>query len=311
MDEPLKGLIFDIQGHSLHDGPGTRTTVFLKGCPLKCDWCCNPEGIHRYPEMLYYESRCVHCGHCIAACPHGAISVVDGLARHDREKCAHCETHDCVSVCYHEGKCLTGKHYTVDQLMHIFQRDRQFWGGKGGASFSGGEPLLQRHFIREVLRRCKEAMIHTCIETTSHVQPDFYLDVMQYVDWVFTDIKHMDPAAHQARTGVDNARILANIEALAKKPDWDGVLVVRVPVVTGYNDSEENIRATARFIRGIGMDALNLLPFHRLGESKYRQLDQCYPFAEMKPPEDAHMRTLQRAALDEGIYCFIGHETPF
>ena len=311
MNTDVKGLVFDIQGHSVHDGPGSRTTIFLKGCPLHCDWCCNPEGIHHQQEMLYYESRCIHCGRCIDACPSDAISIVNNQLSHNRDICIHCETHDCIKACLNEAKCEVGDYYSCDEMMRILNRDRQFWSADGGVTFSGGEPLMQKKFILEMLKRCKENYINTCIETTSHVNTDYYLEAMHKVDWVFTDIKHMDTVAHKQRTGVGNQRILQNIEALAKDPLFDGVVVVRVPVIEGYNATEENIIATARFIKSIGLDALNLLPFHRMGESKHRQLDQEYRYADMTPPPAELMKTLQKAASAEGIYCFIGHETPF
>lgn len=306
-----KGLIFDIQGHSVHDGPGTRTAVFLKGCPLSCQWCCNPEGVKRHIEMLYYESRCVHCGHCIASCPHQAISVQGNSLHHDRSQCDTCKQMPCIDSCLHEAKCQVGKYYSVEALMRVLKRDRHFWGAKGGVTFSGGEPLLQTAFIREVLAACKREYINVCIETTSYIKPSFYLEAMRMVNWAFLDIKHMDDVRHKQKTGVSNERILNNIAALAQDPDFDGVMIIRVPVIPGFNDSEDNIRQTARFVKSIGLDAINILPFHRMGESKYRQLDRVYPYANGLPPTPEHMQRLQQVAIDEGIMCFIGYQTPF
>jgi pyruvate formate lyase activating enzyme len=308
----LKGLLFDIQGHSVHDGPGTRTTVFMNGCPLDCIWCCNPEGLFHNPVMVYWESRCVSCGACIEACPNGAITIAENKKLiHDRNLCDVCKTKECISACLHEASSLSGKYYTVDELMAIFQRDRQFWGGKGGVTFSGGEPLLQREFILEILKRCKKSYIHIAVETTSCFDTDYYLEAMNYVNWVFADIKHMDSAEHKKLTGVENTLILKNIRALAEKKDWDGFIVSRIPIIPGLNDAEENIRSTAKFVKEIGLEVINILPFHRLGESKYRELGKTYQFAEQKPPSDEHMLSIKKIIEEEGLVCYVGYETPF
>ncbi|MTJ80188.1 MAG: glycyl-radical enzyme activating protein [Telmatospirillum sp.] len=305
------GLIFDIQGHSVHDGPGTRTTVFMSGCPLQCVWCCNPEGLFRHPVMMYRESKCKCCGDCIRACPHGAARVVDGKLTHDRSLCDDCETFDCVTACLNEASVTSGRYYTQDELMRILLRDQQYWGKHGGVTFSGGEPLLQRSFITAVLAECKRHGMHVGVETTSCLPTDYYLDVMRSVDWVFTDIKHMDPAVHHRLTGQDNTLLLTNIARLAALPDWDGVIMPRIPIIPGLNDGTENLLATVRFIKSIGLDAVNILPFHRLGESKYRQLGRRYAFVDQSPPPDEHMAALKSLVTAEGVICLVGWETPF
>lgn len=306
-----RGLIFDIQGHSVHDGPGTRTTVFLSGCPLQCVWCCNPEGLFHQPVVLQRATKCVRCGNCAAACPYGAISFEPGRPPVlDRSWCDTCRTYDCVEGCFHEALTISGKYYGVDDLMRIFHRDRQFWGSRGGVTFSGGEPLLQREFIRAILARCKEASIHTCIETTACLAHDYFRSVLPYVDWVFVDIKHMDPATHKELTGVDNHLILKNIQLLAAD-DWPGFPVVRIPVIPGINDDEANIQATARWVREQGLEVINILPFHRLGESKYRQIGRTYRFEEMAPPPETLMSRVKRQIEAEGVVCYVGYKTPF
>ena len=308
----LKGLIFDIQGHSVQDGPGTRTTVFMNGCPLNCIWCCNPEGLFHHPVMLYMESRCICCGACIEACPNGAITIGENKKLiHDRAKCDVCKTEECTTACLHEASLLSGKYYSVDDLMKIFQRDRQFWGDKGGVTFSGGEPLLQKEFILEVLKRCKKSYIHVAVETTSCFDTAYYLEAMEYINWVFADIKHMDSDQHKKLTGVENKLILKNIRALADKKDWEGFIVPRIPIIPSSNDSEENIRATAKFVKEIGLELINILPFHRLGESKYRELSKTYQFAEQKPPSEELMLSIKKIIEEEGLVCYVGYETPF
>ncbi|WP_428565205.1 MAG: glycyl-radical enzyme activating protein [Solidesulfovibrio sp. DCME] len=305
-----RGLIFDIQGHSVHDGPGTRTTVFLNGCPLRCTWCCNPEGLFNRPVVMYRQSKCKCCGDCLAACPTGSVRVVAGRLVFDRAVCDTCQSHACVKACLNEAVVESGKYYPIEEVLRILKRDRQFWGRNGGVSFSGGEPLLQQAFIGNLLRQCKKLEMHTCVETTSCLPTDYYLDVLRSVDWVFTDIKHMDPAIHKELTGRDNALILHNIEQLAKA-DWDGVIMPRVPVIPGRNDSEENLMATVDFIKGLGLDAVNILPFHRLGESKYRQLGQEYGLADQTSPSDEAMYRLKDMVQSRDVICLVGWETPF
>ena len=305
------GLIFDIQAHSVHDGPGTRTTVFLNGCPLACQWCCNPEGLFRKPVVMHRDQRCTHCGKCMEACPAGAISLgADGQVKFDRSLCADCTTHECVTFCYHEGNVMSGKPYTVDQLVAILQRDRAYWGSRGGVTFSGGEPLLQRDFILPVLRRCRELRISACIETTACMDSDYFMEAAALLDWIFIDIKHMDPEAHKAKTGVDNALILKNIKLLSQS-DLDCFVVIRIPVIPGFNDSEANIRATARFVKACGLEVINLLPFHRLSESKWRQVGREYAYKDMAGMNKEDLEPHAQWVRDEGLTCYTGWETPF
>lgn len=308
-----QGLVFDVQGHSVHDGPGTRTTVFLCGCPLSCRWCSNPEGWYTRPVIRWSSAKCKRCGACISACPDKAITIDrDGRTLiHDRTKCNRCTSLACMDACLHEGLLISARYYTADELMQIFRRDRQFWGTRGGVTFSGGEPLFQREFIYNVLKKCKEAYMHTAVETTACVETGFFFKVIEFIDWVFCDIKHMDTRKHAEYCGVGNELILKNIRMLAEKPDWDGFMINRMPVIPGFNDDEENIRQTAGFIRKCGLEAINILPFHRLGESKYRQLDMDYPFSGQKSPEEKEMQAIKTWFEEEGIICFIGYETPF
>jgi len=218
---------------------------------------------------------------------------------------------ECVEACLHEGNSISGEVYSIDQLMQRFQRERHFWGSKGGVTFSGGEPLFQRNFIYPLLKRCKESYIHTCVETTGCLDSDYWLEVLRYIDWVFMDVKHMDSQKHKELTGVDNHLILKNLRLLAQADWWNGFVVPRIPIIPGCNDDDENIRATARYIKDIGLEVINILPFHRLGESKSRQLSRHYQFAEQASPSPEHMNHLKKIIQEEGIICFVGHETPF
>ena len=309
----IRGLIFNVQAHSVHDGPGTRTTVFLNGCPLHCIWCSNPEGLFHKPVMMWSDARCVRCGKCIKACPHKAITIADDNKTlvHDRKYCDVCESHECMDVCLNEGRSINGRYYTISELMKIFHRDRQWWGSKGGVTFSGGEPLMQKEFMLSLLPKCKDAMIHVAIETTSFMPTEYFMKATSYIDWVFCDIKNMDPDKHKLFTGVDNSLILKNIKLLATDPEWKGFMIIRIPVIPKLNDSEKNIRETARFVKRCGLEAINILPFHRLGESKYRQLDQIYRLAGQEPPSAEKMWQVKKWIEDEDVMCFIGYETPF
>ena len=305
------GLVFDIQAHSVHDGPGTRTTVFLGGCPFQCQWCCNPEGLATAPTVLFREGRCTACGACAEACSRGAITFdAQGHRSMDRSLCAGCSTLDCVATCYHEGLVVSGRRYTVGQLEALFQRDRQFWGSRGGVTFSGGEPLLQRDFMLPLLRRCRALGIHTCVETTASLPTDWFLEAASLLDWLFVDLKHLDPGAHRAGTGASNALTLKNLQLLAAS-DLPCFVVVRIPVIPGWNDSETNLRATARFVRDCGLEVINLLPFHRLGESKWRQMGREYPYAGQKSLERGALEPYAAWIREEGVTCYTGWETPF
>jgi len=305
------GLLFDIQAHSVHDGPGTRTTVFLNGCPFSCQWCCNPEGLSRKPLPMFREGRCEACGNCVAACPKGAITLgPTGKPVLDRTLCASCETCACVAACYHEGLVVSGKTYTVEQLIKIFQRDRAFWGTGGGVTFSGGEQLLQKEFMRALLRRCREIRVNTCVETTASLASDWFMEAASMLDWLFIDIKHMDTVEHKRMTGADNTLTLTNLKLLGAS-DLDCFVVVRIPVIPGFNDGEANIRATARFVKACGLEVIKLLPFHRLSESKWVQVGREYAFKDVPGTKLEDLDQPAAWVREEGLTCYTGWETPF
>ncbi|MCT4606170.1 MAG: 4-hydroxyphenylacetate decarboxylase activase [Marinisporobacter sp.] len=308
-----KGLLFDIQSYSVHDGPGCRTICFFSGCPLQCDWCANPEGWTYKQKLMFAKNKCKAtkgCTRCINACPYDAIHLSDEQISIDWNLCNNCKTFDCTKACYHEALKICGNWYTSADLMKVLSRDRQYWGEKGGVTFSGGEAFLQKEFLLEILKLCKEKYIHTAIETTAYTDPNTFLQVMDQIDFAFIDVKHMDREKHKKKTGVYNDLILKNIENLSHS-SWKGRLVLRMPVIRSFNDTDENIHATVQFMKRLGLFEINILPFHRLGDSKWSQLGKIYPYRkeEATPPEKLNI--IQDIFLNNDIACYIGSDTSF
>jgi len=305
--------IFDIQGHSVHDGPGSRTAVFLAGCPLRCFWCCNPEGLTAAPSLLHSTVKCTHTHYrCVEACPYDAVTVADPTAvpRFDRSRCDACATFRCIDVCYSEALRIASRTIGVDELMQTLGRHRHYWGTDGGVTFTGGEPLMQPQFLQGALERCRAAYVHTALETSLHADWAVLAPVLGFVDFMFADIKHMEPECHRSGTGVDNGRILDNFRRISES-DWTGRLVVRIPVVPGFNDDHDNIRATALFASRLGLTECNLLSLHRLGLSKYEQLHLESPLANIEPPGRELLEHLKSIVEESGMACYLDNETPF
>ncbi|MEI7491258.1 MAG: glycyl-radical enzyme activating protein [Bacteroidota bacterium] len=307
------GYIFDIQGFSVHDGPGCRTLIFLKGCPLRCLWCSNPEGIRPFPEPLYKETKCLFDLYCLQACPHKAITLIGDKdtprLQFDREKCSRCVTYDCVSACLTGALAKGGYYITTEDLYDRIKRDRQYWGEKGGITLTGGEPFAQPEFASALLKRCYDAFIHTAVETCGDIPWKNIEPALPWLEWIFFDLKHIDAASHKELTSSTNSLILENARQLAGK--FEGRLVFRLPLVPGLNDSDENIRATAGFILSTGRNELNILPVHHLGREKYQLAGIVYklPGFEMTPREK--LVEIQNRFTSLGITCYLGSETPF
>lgn len=321
MNTQLRGLIFDIQGYSVHDGPGVRTLIFFKGCPLRCEWCSNPEGMHLSQEIMFSNVKCTHnsnnCSRCIEACPAHAIQINpdyrtedDPQLLIDRRYCEECESHPCLEVCYFEGLRFCGTWKTVEEIMYTLQRNRHYWSSDGGVSFSGGEPLFQPAFLRAILQACHEERIHKSIETTAYAKTEIFLELMQWVDFAFIDVKHMNSKMHEAKTGVKNELILSNIEQLTRS-GYKGRVVLRMPVIEDYNDSDENIEALANFMHKTGLVEINILPFHRLGNSKWNQLGKDYAYSANSTTPEEKLFHVQDIFLAKRIACYIGSDTPF
>jgi len=272
----VTGLIWDIKKYPLHDGPGIRTTVFLKGCPLHCLWCCNPESQHFQPEIIWLKENCLQCNLCMEICPARAIYPDKGGEKSiNPDLCDNCGL--CVKQCPGGALQLAGRRVTIDEVLLEIEKDAVFYHRTGGGlTLSGGEPLAQPAFARELLRQYKisEGGLHTAIETCGHADWQTLAAILEYTDLFLYDIKHMDPGEHRRLTGVSNALILENakkIAAASKK------LIIRLPLIPGYNDSEENISKTAAFAGSLpGVEELDILPYHRLGEPKYKRLGKRY-----------------------------------
>ncbi len=289
------GVVFDIRRFSIHDGPGIRTAVFLKGCPLRCAWCHNPEGLSAAPELVWRGERCTRCGTCIATCPEGALAWDGDVPVLDECRCTLCG--ECADACHAEAREMLGRERTVEQVLAVAERDRPFYDESGGGvTFSGGEPLAQAEFLLELLRGCKARGLHTVLDTCGYAPWGTVDLVRPHVDLFLYDLKLMDEERHRRATGVSNALVLDNARALAKA---GAQLNVRLPLVPGVNDDDDNVRATGTFLAGLaGPPPVTVLPYHRLGADKYRRLKREYSLdgvAAVGPERVEHVRDLLRA----------------
>lgn len=276
-----KGMVYNIQRLSTEDGPGVRTTVFLKGCPLRCLWCSNPESQKFTPQLMVFEDLCVGCGHCAEVCPEGAVVQKGNKFNRDMDKCTNCGA--CVPVCPSKARAMSGEEMSVDEVMHIVNKDELFYANSGGGvTFGGGEPLSSGEFLLELLQASHDAGLHVCLDTSGFCPPDFFEKVLGLTDMLLYDCKHMDPEKHMELTGVDNSRILANLRR-ALESDVD--VHIRVPLMPGLNDSEENIAALAAFLRPYNHMYVDLLPCHTFGRNKYTALNLPQPTMTAYAPE--------------------------
>ncbi len=300
----MKGLIYDIQRFAIHDGPGIRTLIYMKGCPLRCLWCSSPHTQKKSPEILYLESNCKGCLSCVEACPEKAIKLSDNeKITIDRNICNTCG--QCVETCPNDALRLVGKQITVEELFQDVMKDNPFYRrSKGGVTVGGGEPTMQHEFVANFLKKCKETYIHAAIETCGYAKWESLENILDYVDLLYFDIKHMDSNIHKKITGISNEIILENARKASKlKP-----LIIRIPLIPDINDSEENILKTAGFAAELGENLLwiELLPYHKFGIVTYEQLGREYELKDVEPPSEEHMKKLKALVESCGVKAQIG-----
>lgn len=278
-----RGLVFDIQRFALHDGPGIRTTVFLKGCPLRCPWCHNPEGRAALPELRFDPAHCLHCGACVPACPRGGHRLEHGSHRFDRDLCRVCGL--CAAACPTGALEICGASRSVGEVLEVVLRDRHYYRDSGGGlTLSGGEPLLQPEFAAALLAAARREGLHTAVETSGTAPWDRWGALREVTDLFLYDLKEMDPGRHQRVIGSPLALVLDNLARLASS---GATVVVRLPLVPGYNAREDHLRRAAEMIAALpGQPAVDLLPYHRLGEAK-RQTLGLPSNGQAQPPADA------------------------
>ncbi len=294
----LSGHVFDIKRYAIHDGPGIRTTVFLKGCPLRCRWCHNPESWKVGPEPSLRLSRCVRCGRCVELCKEHAISNSQGRPVTDPEKCVLCGA--CVAGCPGGAREIIGDTRTVAQVMAEVRKDVVFYDESGGGvTFSGGEPLMQPEFLLALLAACRAEGIRTAVDTTCHARPEAVRRIAEAADLILCDIKHMNRRRHEQYTGVDNRLILENIRMLAET----GVeVIVRIPIVPGFNGDEPNVRQTAEFVRSLKtVRRVDILPYNRGGLEKAVRLTGQADLMEAQAPDGDTMTAIAGMLRDYGF----------
>ncbi len=300
-----KGLIHKIEKFSLHDGPGIRTLIIMKGCPLRCLWCSSPHTQSNKPEILYIKSKCKGCGICIEICSEEAISRGEESSQiqTDRELCVSCG--QCIEACPNGARELSGQYYTPKELFQEVKKDVVFYRRSGGGiTIGGGEPTMQAEFVGEFLSICRSYFIHTAMETSALTSWDKLAPLLNLLDLVYIDLKHMDESTHIEWTGVSNREILKNI----KRATEINQVILRIPLIPGFNDSVKNISESTKFAKTLGKNVLHLeiLPYHQFGIHKYTELEREYAINSIQPPSDEHVINLRDMARSFGIEVKIG-----
>jgi pyruvate formate lyase activating enzyme len=295
------GTVFNIQHYSIHDGPGIRTVVFLKGCPLNCRWCCNPESQKSRPELGFRRNLCSGCGECVPACPRNALTLAEetrilGINRH---LCTHCGR--CVEACTLAALTIYGKRMRVSEVMEDVLQDTPFYlRSGGGVTLSGGEPCMHPSFLLAVLKACRENGVHTAVETSGYVNNRTFRRLLRETDLLLFDLKMMDPEMHRIETGKANDLILANAGTAVRS---GRIVQFRMPLVPGVNDSRENLKDLADFLKSIGSPSIELMPYHGFGRSKYEAIGRSYSMGERPGATSSDVEGTTAFLETEGIEC--------
>jgi pyruvate formate lyase activating enzyme len=297
-----KGLIFDIKKYSVNDGQGIRTTVFFKGCPLSCGWCHNPESRSCNPQLVYYIDKCIACGLCVSVCPEEAIVKNEFNVSVKYESCVICG--NCANICPVEAFEIAGKEYTSDELIEIITKDFLFYDeSKGGVTFSGGEPFVQKDFLLEVLKKCKKHGLNTVIDTTGYTLKENLLEVLPFTDTFLYDIKHMNPEIHKKLCGVPNDLILDNLRFLVEN---NADIRIRIPVIPNLNDGQ-NIYDTIDFLKKIKkLRYVDLLPYHNIMVGKYERFGMEFEYDNIKPPKNEYIESIKEVFESNNFEVTIG-----
>lgn len=296
----MKGIIFNIQKFSIHDGPGIRTTVFLKGCPLQCQWCANPESQLTDIQILHDFQKCVHCFKCIEVCPYHSIDAKDGRITINQEKCQGCLT--CIDNCPSQALSYEGEYKEVKEIVDICLQDKDFYDeSQGGVTISGGEGMSQPTFLKVLVTELKQHNIHLAIETTGYIQSQTFKDLAPLFDLLLFDIKHYDRDKHFQGTHVYNDLIINNLK-WAVNHNID--VLPRIPIIPHFNDSLDDAKGITHLLKSIGLRKVQLLPFHQFGERKYELLNKKYAYKNIKALHPEDLKDYQQVFLNQGIDCF-------
>jgi len=299
----MHGIIFDIKRYAIHDGPGIRTTVFFKGCPLACPWCHNPEGIDRYPRLVYRKSKCILGLECVEACPEKALSLgPDGIIT-DEALCNLCGA--CVDACPAGAREMVGQKISVESLMENIRKDVPFFDTSGGGvTFSGGEPLMQAEFLLAMLKACGKEDIHRTLDTTGYTDLGTLKQVARHTDLVLFDLKFIDPKKHRHYTGVSNEQILKNLETLAQN---DSRVIIRIPLIPGINDDDDNINSTVSLLLHLPqIESVHILPYHDFQTRKYDTFSINYKARDVDPPSPARVEEIRKQLAVSGLNIEVG-----